>query len=256
MTSKNTKRALVVSVLSVVLCLAMLAGSTFAWFTDTATVSGNTIESGIIDIRLVDPFDETVDMENETLGWLVDGEVTEKVLWEPGCTFISQPVRVMNHSNLSFYMDAVVSGFEGDLELLDVIEYKIVHAYAVLPESMGGLGLSYDQCTGRKYVYGGGEKGDNLMADSYGIDSDWSDELNDYNNDGVIDEDEFGPGVGEPKPLYDLCLIARMKEEAGNKYQGLALSGASISFIARQSPYEKDSYDQNYDLDAEFPAVS
>ena len=32
--SKNTKRALLASVLSVVLCFAMLVGSTFAWFTD------------------------------------------------------------------------------------------------------------------------------------------------------------------------------------------------------------------------------
>lgn len=34
--SKNTKRALLASVLSVVLCFAMLVGSTFAWFTDSA----------------------------------------------------------------------------------------------------------------------------------------------------------------------------------------------------------------------------
>ena len=32
--SKNTKRALLASVLSLMLCAAMLVGSTFAWFTD------------------------------------------------------------------------------------------------------------------------------------------------------------------------------------------------------------------------------
>ena len=44
--SKNTKRALLASVLSVVLCCAMLVGSTFAWFTDSVTSGGNQIVAG------------------------------------------------------------------------------------------------------------------------------------------------------------------------------------------------------------------
>lgn len=39
----STKKALIASVLSLVLCVSMLVGSTFAWFTDTATTSVNTI---------------------------------------------------------------------------------------------------------------------------------------------------------------------------------------------------------------------
>ena len=45
--SKHTKRALLASSLSVLLCLAMLIGSTFAWFTDTASTSVNGIQAGI-----------------------------------------------------------------------------------------------------------------------------------------------------------------------------------------------------------------
>ena len=41
--SKHTKRALLASVLSVVVCAAMLVGSTFAWFTDSVTSAGNII---------------------------------------------------------------------------------------------------------------------------------------------------------------------------------------------------------------------
>ena len=44
--SKNTKRALLASVLSVALCCAMLIGSTFAWFTDSVTNTGNRIQAG------------------------------------------------------------------------------------------------------------------------------------------------------------------------------------------------------------------
>ena len=50
--SKNTKRALLASVLSVVLCCAMLVGSTFAWFTDSVTSGKNQIVAGNLDVEL------------------------------------------------------------------------------------------------------------------------------------------------------------------------------------------------------------
>jgi predicted ribosomally synthesized peptide with SipW-like signal peptide len=48
----TTKRALLTSVLSLVLCFAMLLGTTFAWFTDTVTSSGNVIQVGDLDVEL------------------------------------------------------------------------------------------------------------------------------------------------------------------------------------------------------------
>ena len=39
MNSKNTKRALVSSALAMLVCVALLIGTTFAWFTDTAKVA-------------------------------------------------------------------------------------------------------------------------------------------------------------------------------------------------------------------------
>ena len=47
---KNTKKALKVSGLALLLCVAMLIGTTFAWFTDSVTNSGNKIEAGTLDI--------------------------------------------------------------------------------------------------------------------------------------------------------------------------------------------------------------
>ena len=52
MNSKNTKRALLTSVLAMVVCLAMLVGSTFAWFTDTATTAVNKIVTGKLKLGL------------------------------------------------------------------------------------------------------------------------------------------------------------------------------------------------------------
>ena len=50
--SKNTKRALLASVRSFMLCAAMLVGSTFAWFTDSVTSGKNKIVAGNLDIEV------------------------------------------------------------------------------------------------------------------------------------------------------------------------------------------------------------
>lgn len=50
--SKNTKRALLASVLSLILCVTMLIGSTFAWFTDSVTSGKNKIVAGNLDVEL------------------------------------------------------------------------------------------------------------------------------------------------------------------------------------------------------------
>ena len=42
--NKSTKRALVSSALAVLMCMAMLIGTTFAWFTDTASTAVNKIQ--------------------------------------------------------------------------------------------------------------------------------------------------------------------------------------------------------------------
>ena len=48
----SSKKALLLSVLSMVICVSMLIGSTFAWFTDSATASVNKIQSGNLEIEL------------------------------------------------------------------------------------------------------------------------------------------------------------------------------------------------------------
>lgn len=50
--AKNTKKALLLSVLSMMLCLSMLVGSTFAWFTDSVTSGVNKIVAGNLDVEM------------------------------------------------------------------------------------------------------------------------------------------------------------------------------------------------------------
>ena len=59
--STNTKRALLLSVLSLFCCVAMFIGSTFAWFTDSATASVSSITSGKLEEQLVDENGNEID---------------------------------------------------------------------------------------------------------------------------------------------------------------------------------------------------
>ena len=48
----STKRALILSLLSMLLCVSMLIGSTYAWFTDTANTAVNKIQAGTLAVAL------------------------------------------------------------------------------------------------------------------------------------------------------------------------------------------------------------
>ena len=122
---KQTKKALVLSVLSLVLCVSMLVGTTFAWFTDSVTTGVNTIQSGTLDIVL-EYYDGTewVNAEGKTLNFLTaDGRTTD-ILWEPGCTYQLPKLRLQNNGNLALKYNFVVNGVDGDAKLLEVIDWK------------------------------------------------------------------------------------------------------------------------------------
>lgn len=50
---KSTKRSLLLSILSMILCISMLLGTTYAWFTDSVTSGKNRINAGNLDVELV-----------------------------------------------------------------------------------------------------------------------------------------------------------------------------------------------------------
>ena len=123
---KTTKRALLSSVMAIVLCLAMLIGTTFAWFTDTASTAVNKIQAGKLDIALEMKNAEGnwVNAEGETLGWVAaDGRAQDKILWEPGCTYQLPELRIVNKGNLALKYRIVVNGIVGNAKLLEVISF-------------------------------------------------------------------------------------------------------------------------------------
>lgn len=122
--SKSTKRALFTSALAMLACVAMLIGTTFAWFTDTASTSVNKIQAGTLKVELLDS--EGHSLEGETLSWqkAADHE-NEEVLWEPGATYRLQPITIKNAGNLALKYKVVITGINGDAKLNEVIDWTI-----------------------------------------------------------------------------------------------------------------------------------
>ena len=120
---KQTKRALLTSVMALVMCVVMLVGTTFAWFTDTASTNVNTIKAGNLHVEIQDKTGE----KSENLEWVKeDGTVIDNqddILWEPGCTYLLTPFKIVNTGNLALKYKIVVSGLDGDSLLLDVIKF-------------------------------------------------------------------------------------------------------------------------------------
>lgn len=73
---QSTRRSLIMSILSLMLCFAMLIGTTYAWFTDSVTSGRNKIIAGNLDIALYHNGTEEI---NENTDNLFDVD-----LWEPG----------------------------------------------------------------------------------------------------------------------------------------------------------------------------
>ena len=126
---KTTKRALLSSVMAIVLCLAMLIGTTFAWFTDSASTAVNKIQAGTLDVQLLD--ENGNPLEGQTLAWQkAAGHESEEVLWEPGCTYKLQPIVIKNNGNLALKYKIVITGIQGDAELNEAIEWTITNTSA------------------------------------------------------------------------------------------------------------------------------
>ena len=122
---KATKRALLTSVMALVMCVVMLVGTTFAWFTDTASTAVNKIQAGNLDIKLLAEDGET-SLEGATLEWQkATGAEGEDILWEPGCRYKLQPIIIKNAGNLALKYKVAITGIKGDAKLNEAIDWTI-----------------------------------------------------------------------------------------------------------------------------------
>ena len=216
-TKKATKRALLTSVMALVMCVVMLVGTTFAWFTDTASTAVNKIVAGNLDIKLLHTTDDGKVKElteKDTLQWKT--EDTGDVLWEPNCTYNLEEFQIKNAGNLAVKYKVVLKASEvtktaDNKSLLDVIEWTVkVNDVAV--------------------------KKDVLLAD-LGIDKGTI----------IIDGEKL-----TAEESANVTVTGHMKAEAGNDYQGLRINGFGITVYAAQVNHESDSFGTSYDVTAPY----
>ena len=125
---KSTKRALLGSVMAMVLCMAMLVGATFAWFTDTASTGVNKIQAGNLDVvlEMQNADGKWVSAEGKTLDFVKAADAKgEATLWEPGCTYELPALRIRNNGNLALKYKVIITGINGSAKLNEAIEWTI-----------------------------------------------------------------------------------------------------------------------------------
>ena len=133
--STKTKKARRGSLFALFLCIVLLIGTTFAWFTDTASTGVNKIQAGNLDVGLEYATawneDGTVKTWTSAEGEILDFQKAagasegEAILWEPGCKYKLPEIRVVNKGNLALKYTVKVTGIEGDKKLNEVIDWTM-----------------------------------------------------------------------------------------------------------------------------------
>ena len=126
--STKTKKALRGSLFALFLCIVLLIGTTFAWFTDTASTGVNNIQAGNlkVDLQMKDANGSWVPAEGKTIDFVkASGHENEAILWEPGCTYELPVLRVVNKGNRALKYKIKINGIQGDEKLNEVINWTI-----------------------------------------------------------------------------------------------------------------------------------
>ena len=218
--TKSTKRALLVSVMAMVICFTMLLGTTFAWFTDSTASTGNKIVAGTLDVELwMHNGTDYEDISGTTESIFGEGSIAKnnnlETLWEPGKTQVAYlAVKNVGSLDLKWKLDLNVSNITENLN--EVVSYKIVPMAA---EYNGSNGVT--SWTG----------GTVLAATQTAIET---------NN---LSEHD----------IYYFALVLHMDEDAGNTYQGGNFT-LDVNVYATQTNTEADQFGTDYDKDATYPA--
>lgn len=214
--TKTTKRALLASLMAMLLCFTMLLGTTYAWFTDSVTSAGNIIKTGTLDVTM--EWKDGKEDPTTTADWkdAAEGAIFKCNTWEPGYVEVRH-IKIENKGTLalkyaiSIIANGTVSKLSDVIDVYYVDPAKKVEARADLTDGMKLGTLT------------------NVLAS---LDA-----------------------AGELKPgeNHTITLALKMQETAGNEYQNLSIgSDFSIQLLATQYTSEADSIDNQYDKEAAY----
>ena len=242
--AKATKRALLSSALSLVLCFTMLLGTTFAWFTDSVSSANNIIKSGNLDVVL----EYKTDWNDE---WKVVDENTklfkEGAFYEPGYTEVVF-LRVSNAGTLDLKYDLKVN-INSETPSTNVYgeEFSLSDYLQV------GTYIQDEYNYGFNYA-------DILMPIMFGSRETALSNVDDMTTlsefDGVVRKD--APVLSGEKTAQVAVLVLSMPETVGNEANYDAAFAApeidlGITLLATQLASENDSFGNEYDVEATYP---
>lgn len=224
---KNSRKRFLSSLLTLVLCITMFIGATFAWFTDSVSSSGNIIKSGNLDIEMY----WTDDLNRGTWYNVEDPEhntIFGYDKWEPGYTEVRY-IKIVNNGNLALNYDLTLTPQNGVGKLAEVINVYFADSEVEIQgredlSKLGAIGLL------NNVLDGGATASGTLLA------------------------------ANQSSPLHKsgetiVTMAMTMITTAGNDYQEESVGDFTITALATQAPYEQDSFGSNYDSNAEMPAM-
>jgi len=221
---KGTKRAILMSALSLLLCVSMLVGTTYAWFTDSVASGNNIIKSGNLDIELEYwTGTEWKDVKGAS-------DILTNTLWEPGVTEVAY-LRVTNAGSLAFKYQLginILDEIEGvnqagqsfklsDYIMFGVVEGKDADAYA---ETDAGRAEAIADVAVAKRISNGYSKASSM---------------------------ESGDELYLALVVYMPTTVDNVANHDGKNIPQINLG---INVYATQYTYENDSFGNDYDEDA------
>ena len=229
--SKSTKRALLTSALALLMCVTMLVGATFAWFTDTASTGVNKIQAGNLKMEVT--YKNTAGGRFEK----VNKETpvfNNNALWEPGhVEYVVLKVRNAGSLALKYKLGINIASETGSTSV-DGNAFKLSDyiRFAVLDDDQSSLG--------RDGLVAAAGNGAALNA-------------------GYTAENHLLAGTNNSEKV--VTLVVWMPTTVGNEANHMTGKTApsinlGINVAATQDTVENDSFDNTYDKDAVYPIVA
>ena len=246
---RATKRALLTSVMALVMCVVMLVGTTFAWFTDTASTGVNKIQAGNLDIKV--EYRTSFEGDWKTLDDATDLFGAAGTLFEPGHTRVVE-LRITNAGNLALKYKIgmnVVSEQPGTNKVGN--PYKLSN-YLKVATTLIQSGPTGDYLTDQVAAA--------MESLIFQRDASYIWTARDFANFELEIAGNGNVHSLQPGEMQFLGIKVYMPESVGNEANAISTKkAASIEFglniLATQYTTESDSFGTQYDEDATYPVV-
>lgn len=228
----KTKKSLLASGLSLLICAALLVGTTFAWFTDSVANKGNRIQAGTLDIDLLMDrnLDGTYDVISDGTGDLFSQATGNGILWEPGKTEIVY-LAVRNNGSLALNYNILLN--VEDAGLANALEYAVI-------DNAQAADLTEVENWAQLKQFAGVQTGRLTAGQIVAAPN------------GTLDEIAH---TGQQNETDYFALAVHMDEQAGNEYANGSIS-IDICVMAKQAAAEQDAFGNTYDAGAEYDTGS